>query len=1582
MRGGEVSGGDLSSQQISANVVPGPEPRYYTTYLTCKDTDDQGTHGEIALFQEMRTTNIVPKTSAYQIAVEKASIDTKALPSFIAQVDTTATNHNQLQSLVGFEMNWSGSMFPSTFDSSSILYMPNQSDTGSSQILFISTGGSSLPIKYYRSSPAFSTFFGNNNLNPACEGVLEAYIENNPNSPYWLGQYSFNLAYGSFIQSFNRALSRAFGVWNYTLASGNPWVVSVITAQPIGSKPWQLSLYQDGGDGEIPISNYQVLCINAKPTNPGSIYEIGGQSIFSLMNNFYPVLSNTVNPDDQTTTVVIPCNTALNDFFTKYYKAYGSFPNFTVDVYSDQDPNHNPNAGITTYEENIPSHLVPPSTAIPPPSLGAFDDGASTLTTLYFTYLPGVDPKSIATPCFDFFDGIASTTISTSNTSVTLFDQGMGPLYVSSKPTRTDFLTTAYLLGFLPDTTFSIPCTGNSEAKTVYANRPIAPAFTTQIDLAAYQALFWKPSDAYTTVPRPLPGSSYYYGYGTSYYLSNVVNPAIANCFQNEYDSYFNGDLPSNIMAKLLLEPNIDAVTDLSLKAQLYCTTYFNSASCPLAALEAVKPWVPNETYAAGTPVTFANTDPVSPINNLYIANVLTGSIDFQTPEPFKNTDYWLYCGPFIYQTAVLGGKYMDDELVTYNGFATKITSVTPATSTSPRIRSPKIFTGIEGKPTTLVPRQNYTIRIKNTATGGDAVVEENGYTYHIFNQNGTFTLTSSTSLYNDIGGAIVGGGGGGGATNGGGGGGGGAVGKFTFGQLIPNEPITITIGAGGSGQSTNVNGANGGTTSFQKGSDAVVPAPGGGGGAGNNGGGNAAATGGVITTVGAYTFHTFTSNGTFTPLSAAPLAISYVLVGGGGAGGSGQGGGGGGGGKVLQATATLTSTTALPVVVGAGGVIIANTQGSSGGATSFNGSGVNGGSGGGGSANINGGAVNGNSGGGATPGGNPGTVSPGSGFYGGYGNAFSGGGGGGNASAGSEYNNASSLANGGDATQVTLNSSIYFFGGGGGGGGLTVQGGSGGNGLGGHGGSPTQSATAGASGTGGGGGGAGIITAGGNGGSGTVVISYLTPAVASPGSTGGSGGGGNGVTLTAGGNAAPGDYCTGNPGGAGTSQVQQFPLGFFFAGGGGGGAGSQGTSGGTPGTTLGAGGLGRELILAGKSFGSFGGGGGAGTGFNGSGSQSQPTGGAATAGGGQGGGSNNGLIGQNGTPNTGGGGGGAGYSSTNTPHISGNGGSGVAIIYYPTYTSVGYNYFGGTNALKPTPTVGTAPPVMVLDVKPGNHGDVFQLQLDTYGFGTYDSKKPRDPIHAYARDSWGCLNGNAATFIPDRVYDEYLLFECNTAFRDMFRGFAATSEKYINQLTGKSSTYWIHDFVLDPSQEYKPELPPAWKDAQVDNQKASLNSLRYLPSRMCSTDDYGVTYLKYLRNQDDVVYYWTITSSETSRYCLWDPVQSIVIEGNTVPVSSDNLPVSQPIVTQTTQPAYGDSRVILSEFFYPSNPAEDTIIYEPQNPRLIHLSAGTELKFFSYRIGWRNKFTGEIIPLVLSSTGAACIVFMFISKM
>jgi hypothetical protein len=1827
------------SQQISADVVPGPEPRYYTTYLTGTQGQDEGAHGEIALFQEMRTTNLVPKTSAYQIAVEKACVDTKALPSFIAQVDTSSNNPsgdpNQLQSLVGFEMNWSGSMFPATQNGATIAVNTTTLSSSTPTLYsFFSTGGSSLPIKYSRSSYGVMAGVDLKKTAPACEGILEAFVENNPNSAYWLGQYSFNLDIQVFLTSFNRALTRAFGMWEPIAPA------FAYTAQPLqvaaGSSQWKfVCSYTTPQLVGYDFSQVLVASTRSVGTGPSLYTELN-----KLTVDFYPVTatgrSGAGGINQQ---LVFPCNAATSAYLTNYQKLYGTPPNLQMSLYmANLSYGSVPVASVAT---GTTTQTLPSSTqiAVPTSTNVVNADNMATLTFSLST-TPAGNAQTATVPCFDFYQGISSTKVQCSDTSVTLPNQIMGPVFQSPEPTRTDYLTSAYLLGFLPDTVFNLVQTVGA---TVFANRPLAPAFSTKLDLASYQALKWKPSDAYAASSKPLPGSPYYYGYGTTYYLSNVVNPGIASCFQNEFDKYFTGDLPARIMDKLLLEPNINAITDLSLNAQLYCLTYFNSATAPIAAIQQIKPWIANEVYSAGTPVTFANTDPSSPINNLYIANTLTGSDDAQPPTPFQNNEYWLYCGPFIYSSAVVGGLYMDGELVTYNGFANRMTSEatvatggvissangykthrflssgtftlssTPASSIGaqillvggggaggttggggaggavfttttislgantitvgaggtgfnttptqggntqafnftaagggaggtntyfeapstslnggcggggnasggtfgsttnaggqgsqgfnggisnannvfpygggggggmggvggacgpgglspwgvggagktyviggisytvsgggagsvygsgtnaptapipggiggggqgawsggdtnntpgtpntgggggagkasvtnyggsgiviisyPIIRSPKTFTGLFGTPMTLVPRDPKT----EAVAAGGIVTTDGSYVYHTFTsdlENPAFTLLNPSIPLNVSVLAIGGGGGGGGASMGGGGGGGfQAFGTATISQSNTN----VTIGRGGAG----------GTSAI-----------------------NVVATGGQITHLNGYTYHYFSSDDTFTLTSPAAVDIQYLLVGGGGGGGGASlPAGGGGGGQVVFDGYSLPSGV-YPVKIGAGGQGSrgdVNQPGENGEDSKFNTASATGG-GGGGNYNASGGVDGQN---GACGGGGGGCSNSASGGLGGEGqnpdlnnggngNLLAGGGGGGWNSQGRDGiapdgPDTSIGGKGGDGAVVTLmggGSPVTCSAGGGGGGQRGGNGGeAGGYTIGGNGGTqidPNGVDGAPNSGSGGGGCGAneGIDGSGGMGGSGCLYIVYKS-IIDVPTQQGQSGTASSFLTLTAAGGAGGGG---GTTAGGGNGSDGPSGGGGSFTGTGGSGNPSP------PGYQGGDGGTGEGGPCAG------GGGGMGGRGFNGAESGNQGTGGfpnAAliynisylTCAGGGGGGQNvaggsdalageGGTFGYNGTDarsdlgsrvGFGGGGGGAGLSDDYLL-FGGSGADGLVVIAYPVQD---YIYFGQYNLLKPNPVVGTAPPLFTLNTKPGAHGDVFEIQADTYGFGTYDSNNPRDPIHAYARDSWGCLQSNATSFITNRIYDEFLLFQSNTAFWDMFRGFSTTSEKYVNQLTGQTSVYWVYDFILDPAEMFRPEMPLAWSDAQVMNDGITQSSLKYLPSRMVSSNTASTTSPAYLRNSDSQVYYWTIGSSETSRYSMWDPVQSIIIEGNTVPVNSDNLPVSEPVTTQV-QRLSGDSRLLLAEFFPRVNPAEDTAIYEPQFGRQIYLASGTELKYFSYRISWRNKFTGEIVPLILSSVGSAMVVFMFTPK-
>lgn len=262
-------------------------------------------------------------------------------------------------------------------------------------------------------------------------------------------------------------------------------------------------------------------------------------------------------------------------------------------------------------------------------------------------------------------------------------------------------------------------------------------------------------------------------------------------------------------------------------------------------------------------------------------------------------------------------------------------------------------------------------------------------------------------------------------------------------------------------------------------------------------------ATGGTITVGSGYTYHTFTSGGTFTPSQNITADVLLIAGGGGGGSYSGGGGGGGAGGVLLLANQSLTSGTGYTVSVGGGGAANTNGQNSYFGALT---QAVGGGKGGSASAGGNGG-----SGGGAGDTGfAAGTGTAGQGFNGGTGTGAGsspGGGGGGALEAGQNaFGDATPniAGKGGSGTNfyydwaaaTSTGVSGYFAGGGGGGVYINSSfanngGGAGGNGGGGSGSASNKNATA-NTGSGGGGGSytSGPVAAG-NGGSGLVIVRY-----------------------------------------------------------------------------------------------------------------------------------------------------------------------------------------------------------------------------------------------------------------------------------------------------------------------------------------------------------------------------------------------------------------------------------------------------------------------------------------------------------
>lgn len=271
-------------------------------------------------------------------------------------------------------------------------------------------------------------------------------------------------------------------------------------------------------------------------------------------------------------------------------------------------------------------------------------------------------------------------------------------------------------------------------------------------------------------------------------------------------------------------------------------------------------------------------------------------------------------------------------------------------------------------------------------------------------------------------------------------------------------------------------------------------------------------ATGGTITTDMLYTYHTFTSGGTFTP--SQDLTAEVLMVGGGGGSGDANAGGGGAGGVIYAPARSLTNGTGYAVTIGSGGG--ANSAGV---ASTFNnlsatGGGYSIGEGSNGTDGGSGGGGGGTGSGRTTPGSSTGTSGTGYTFFGNRGGigfaGYNSGGGGGAGDVGrdalGEWNGAGAgnggigLATWSDWLTVVSQghnvNGIRYIAGGGGGGANSGPYGTGGYGGGGNGktDSYTGTQTPGTANTGGGAGGSGGVSSrnGTNGGSGLVIIRYL----------------------------------------------------------------------------------------------------------------------------------------------------------------------------------------------------------------------------------------------------------------------------------------------------------------------------------------------------------------------------------------------------------------------------------------------------------------------------------------------------------
>lgn len=233
-------------------------------------------------------------------------------------------------------------------------------------------------------------------------------------------------------------------------------------------------------------------------------------------------------------------------------------------------------------------------------------------------------------------------------------------------------------------------------------------------------------------------------------------------------------------------------------------------------------------------------------------------------------------------------------------------------------------------------------------ATGGSSYTSTIGgdtYMVHVFNNTGTFTVTSG-GLFDIL---VIGGGGGGGSWYGGGGGAGGVA--VAYGVTLDAVSYLAAVGLGGNGSTANTNEGQNGDYSYFAPSSTGVPllqAPGGGGGGsyyaptGKNGGcGGGAAWNGSSTSYGGSVVYFGNS-----------IGYSYGQAGANVLNSTGNGGGGGGAVEKPADVPKFTSPTSCNGGIGAGIAFTSDTTqryGGGGGGARYNNTNSAGGDGGGG---------------------------------------------------------------------------------------------------------------------------------------------------------------------------------------------------------------------------------------------------------------------------------------------------------------------------------------------------------------------------------------------------------------------------------------------------------------------------------------------------------------------------------------------------------------------------------------------------------------------------------------------------------
>lgn len=375
-------------------------------------------------------------------------------------------------------------------------------------------------------------------------------------------------------------------------------------------------------------------------------------------------------------------------------------------------------------------------------------------------------------------------------------------------------------------------------------------------------------------------------------------------------------------------------------------------------------------------------------------------------------------------------------------------------------------------------------------------------------------------------------------------------------------------------------------------------------------------------------------------------------------------------------------------------------------------------------------------------------------------------------------------------------------------------------------------------------------------------------------------------------------------------------------------------------------------------------------------------------------------------------------YIDAGTPTSSIVWGANAANINTPpsllsgTWSNNGSIQAGTGNVTPNVPQIGTAAPTITYNAT----NNLFSLNLDSYGFGGTSSTNADDGYGLYvddpqtqasyaqqlqnatlndqARDSWG-LTGTPfvttpayTTFRkPYQIYDERFVIEADDYFNQLFGNWPLNRLSYVDPITQINTSY----------VRYTPQAV-----------NAALTVPNPLPVVMPTVVSSG-SWLPYARVAGNQPYMYSFAQDYSSIGAMWNPVDTVVIVSQTVPIVDDQTgppyfvgdsvgiantvsgfpnslwvgaTTASGVITRKPQP---ETLKVLAEFTmkptWDPRGFRNEFTADIQTPVRLDMHTTNEFKTFDFAVYLRMKATGKLRLLTLSNSGSAFFRWEFLRK-